>query len=198
VLTGYVKLTCTAINGTQSMIRVVPPEGFFGESVLVPQVEPLREIATTLAPTQLMSWSADEIESYVERQPRLALGLCEYFGRFNTILRDRIVTAATQNAGNSVKMALVGLAHEIGDPQTDGARRIVGLTHQALAEYIGTSREIVTCEMNRLRTLGYLQYCRRYIDVYMDALAEVLTRTGLNAMTRSTAISGLHAKISSV
>jgi len=95
-------------------------------------------------------------------------------------MRERIVTVATQKTGTRVAVALVQLAREIGDSRSDGAARINGLTHQVLAEYIGTSREIVTCEMNRLRTNGYLQYCRRYIDVYADALAESIRIAGLS------------------
>lgn len=180
VLSGSVRLNCTATDGTQSMIRIVPPEGFFGESSLVPQFEPLRETAVALAPTQLMSWTAEEVEVHVERQPRLSLALCEYFGHCNEQMRERIVTVATQKTGTRVAVALVQLAREIGDSRSDGAARINGLTHQVLAEYIGTSREIVTCEMNRLRINGYVQYCRRYIDVYSDALSESIRTAGVS------------------
>jgi CRP/FNR family cyclic AMP-dependent transcriptional regulator len=187
VLAGSVKLNCTATDGTQSMIRIVPPEGFFGESALVPQYEPLRETALAIAPTQVMSWTAEEVEVHIERQPRLALALCEYFGHCNEQMRERIVTVATQKTGTRVSVALIQLAREIGEARTDGACRVNGLTHQVLAEYIGTSREIVTCEMNRLRTQGYVQYCRRYIDVYADAMAENIRISGLNLGQTATA-----------
>ena len=192
VMSGSVKLNCTAGDGTQSLIRIVPPEGFFGESSLVPQMEPLRETAIAAVPTQLMSWSADEVEGHVERQPRLSLALCEYFGHCNEQMRERIVTVATQKTGTRVSVALVQLAHEIGESRSDGACRVNGLTHQVLAEYIGTSREIVTCEMNRLRTQGYVQYCRRYIDVYADALAESVRTAGVN-LPQSGVADGVHA-----
>jgi CRP/FNR family cyclic AMP-dependent transcriptional regulator len=193
VLAGSVKLNCTASDGTQSMIRIVPPEGFFGESTLVPQVEPLRETAIAVAPTQVMSWTTEEVEVHIERQPRLALALCEYFGHCNEQMRERIVTVATQKTGTRVSVALVQLAREIGDPRTDGARRVNGLTHQVLAEYIGTSREIVTCEMNRLRTQGYVQYCRRYIDVYADALFDSIRTSGFNVAEQQSAVTGVRA-----
>lgn len=193
VLAGSVKLNCTASDGTQSMIRIVPPEGFFGESTLVPQVEPLRETAIAVAPTQVMSWTTEEVEVHIERQPRLALALCEYFGHCNEQMRERIVTVATQKTGTRVSVALVQLAREIGDPRTDGARRVNGLTHQVLAEYIGTSREIVTCEMNRLRSQGYVQYCRRYIDVYADALFDSIRTSGFNVAEQQSAVTGVRA-----
>jgi len=193
VLAGNVKLNNTAADGTQSMIRIVPPEGFFGESVLVPQAEPLRESAIAVVPTQVMSWSADEVEANVERQPRLALALCQYFGQCNEVMRERIVAVATQKTGARVAVAMVQLSREIGEIRPDGAMRMNGLTHQVLAEYIGTSREIVTCEMNRLRTQGYVQYSRRYIDVYADALSASAQVAAVSGLTHSAAASGLRA-----
>lgn len=48
------------------------------------------------------------------------------------------------------------------------------LTHQLIAEYVGTSREIVTFQMNHLRQLGYIRYSRKGIEVYLQALKEHL------------------------
>ena len=59
-----------------------------------------------------------------------------------------------------------------------GAVRLTGLTHQAIADYVGTSREIVTSEMNRLRRLGYLTYSRLYTDIYVSALSEWMRQQG--------------------
>jgi CRP-like cAMP-binding protein len=52
--------------------------------------------------------------------------------------------------------------------------RFESLTHQTIADYVGTSREIVTSEMNRIRQLGLIHYNRHYIDVYPNAVAEAL------------------------
>jgi Mn-dependent DtxR family transcriptional regulator len=60
----------------------------------------------------------------------------------------------------------------------DGATRITGLTHQAIADYVGTSREIVTSEMNRLRRLGYVSYSRLHTDIYARALGEWMRQQG--------------------
>ena len=57
VLSGTVKLNCTASDGSQTLIRIVPPEGFFGESSLIPQTEPMRETAISVN-----SHSVDELE----------------------------------------------------------------------------------------------------------------------------------------
>ena len=43
-----------------------------------------------------------------------------------------------------------------------------------ISEYVGTSREIVTFQMNHLRQKGFLRYSRKGIQVYADALREHL------------------------
>jgi hypothetical protein len=52
------------------------------------------------------------------------------------------------------------------------------LTHQLIADYTGTSREIVTMELNRLRRLSAIGYARAYIDLHKDALASELRNEG--------------------
>ena len=61
-----------------------------------------------------------------------------------------------------------------GAPKEDGSHQIPPLTHQLIAEYVGTSREIVTFQMNQLRQMGYIRYSRRGIEVYLQALKEHL------------------------
>ena len=57
--------------------------------------------------------------------------------------------------------------------------RIAHLTHQTLAQHIGTSREIVTSQMTRLRKLGMLKYNHRFADVYTGAMEEMLRQYGV-------------------
>ena len=54
--------------------------------------------------------------------------------------------------------------------------RIPDASKQLLSEYLGTSREIVTFQMNHLRHEGFLRYSRKSIEIYADALAEHLRK----------------------
>ena len=75
-------------------------------------------------------------------------------------------------------LALIQLSQSVGTQTPGGALRITGLTHQAIADYVGTSREIVTSEMNRLRRMGYINYSRLYTDIYASALQEWTRQQG--------------------
>jgi len=179
VLAGRVKLFSTAESGAQTLLRIVGAEEFFGEAALVPSDHSVRETAVAIDPVQAMCWTAEEVQERIDKEPRLALALCEYFGRHNALLRERITTIANYKTGPRVAFALLQLARSNGASTPQGAQRITGLTHQAIADYVGTSREIVTSELNRLRRLGYVSYSRLYTDIFASALSEWMRQQGL-------------------
>ena len=105
--------------------------------------------------------------------------MARYFVRKCLALQDRIEAAALHKVPERVLLAFAQLAELLGTPQPDGAIRVDSLTHQMIADYVGTSREIVTFQMNRFRRLGLIRYNRRYIDVYSGAVTEALRQHGL-------------------
>jgi CRP/FNR family cyclic AMP-dependent transcriptional regulator len=183
VLSGRVKVFCTANSGAQTLICIREIEEFFGQSAILPCQLELQESAVALDSAQVMSWTGEEVQERIEKEPRLALALSEYFGAENLLLRERIITMAKYKTGPRVALGLLQLSRSNGETTPMGARRLTGLTHQVIADYVGTSREIVTTEMNRLRRLGYLTYSRLYTDVHDLALAEWMGQQTTGAHT---------------
>jgi CRP/FNR family transcriptional regulator, cyclic AMP receptor protein len=177
VVLGRVKVSSKAEDGNEIISRIICPEGLFGESVLVGGRE--SESAVALDGATLISWTREEIEQQVEREPRLGLALTQYLVRQCIALQDRIESMAVHKTPERVMMALSQLARTAGKPLPDGTTRLGSLTHRTLAEYVGTSREIVTFQMNRLRRLGLIRYTRRYIDIYTHAIEEMLRQQGV-------------------
>ena len=184
VVSGRVKVLQTATDGSQTVIRIVPPDGFFGESALIGSTA-RSEIAMALDTVRAMAWSAVEIEQQIEREPRLGLALVQHMVRQCLDLEERIQCMAICKTPERVALALVQLSEALGSREEDGAMRMGGLTHHTLAEYVGTSREIVTFQLNRLRRLGMLKYTRKYIDVYSQAIIESLREHSLTLPLRT-------------
>jgi CRP/FNR family transcriptional regulator len=179
VILGRVKITNVGDDGGQLVARIVSAEGLFGEGSLIGA--PRRnEAATALDNVTLMSWSANEIETQIEREPRLGLALSQYLVRQCIELQDRIESMAVYKTPERVMLALVQLADSLGSPMADGATRVPALTHHTIAEYVGTSREIVTFQLNRLRRLGILRYSRKHMDVYTGPIQDVLRSQGVD------------------
>jgi CRP/FNR family cyclic AMP-dependent transcriptional regulator len=177
VMLGRVKVTSTSYDGYETMGRIVCNDGLFGECALVGGRA--TESAMALDTASVMSWTRNEIEQQVEREPRLGIALAQHLVRQCLALQDRIESMAVRKTPERVTVALAQLAGMLGAPLPDGATRIDSLTHRTIAEYVGTSREIVTFQMNRLRRLGMIRYTRRYIDVYTGALEDALRQQGI-------------------
>jgi CRP-like cAMP-binding protein len=177
VTTGRVKVSSIACDGYEAVVKIVPPEGLFGESCLV--THEVRERAQALDRVHVMSWSRDEIEQQIAKQPRLGLALMEELVASGLEMQARLQAMANCKTPERVMLSLLQLARELGTEAPDGALRMPALTHHLIAEHVGTSREIVSSQMSRLRLAGLIRYTRKEIAVYCDAMAEALRGQGV-------------------
>ncbi len=168
VIQGRVSLATPLENGSQSIVDIFSTDDFFGESCLLGLA--LNARATALEAVMLMSWDAAEIEEQVERQPLLGLALIQMLAKRTLEYGERIETFAFDKTAERIVSSLLRFADRLGAQSEDGSVRIPPLTHQVISEYVGTSREIVTFQMNRLRQEGFLHYSRKGIQLYTDAL----------------------------
>jgi CRP-like cAMP-binding protein len=178
VILGRVKISGASQDGGQTIARIVCSEGLFGESAIIGNTT-AAETVVAIDNVTVMSWTRAEIEQQIEREPRLGIALTQYMVRQCLELKDRIESMAIYKTPERVMLALVQLAGTLGAATPDGAIRVASLTHHTLAEFVGTSREIVTFQMNRLRRLGLIRYSRQHIDVYLIPMEEALREQGI-------------------
>jgi len=171
VLSGRVKVS-SALSGGE-IAGIVHKGGLFGEPALV-DAERRSDSAVALDPLTLMAWSRGEIEQQVELNPGLGLALIRYLAGHCLELADRMKTMVIHRTPERVMLAMLQFAREAGVTMADGSTRVESLTHQTLAEYVGTSREVVTFQLNSLRRLGLLRYNRKYIDLSVDKIEEAI------------------------
>jgi CRP/FNR family transcriptional regulator len=173
VVQGRVKVTIPFAGGMQTVVDIFATDDFFGESSLLGTAR-YSERAMALDNVTLMSWTHAEIEDQVERQPRLGLALLQMLVKRGLDYEERLQSLALDKTPERVVRSLLRFAYRLGSRAEDGSIKIPPLTHQVISEYVGTSREIVTFQMNHLRQKGYLRYSRKGIQVYAEALREHL------------------------
>ena len=173
VVQGRVKVTIPLDNGAQTVVDIFTTDDFFGESALLGHAH-YTERATAIDNVTLMSWTTADIEEQVERQPRLGIALLQMLVKRGLDYEERLQSFAVDKTPERVVRSLLRFAERLGTRTEDGSIKIPPLTHQVISEYVGTSREIVTFQMNQLRQKGYLRYSRKGIQVYSDALTEHL------------------------
>ena len=173
VVQGRVKVAMPLEDGSQTVVDIFTTDDFFGESSLLGAGYSV-ERAAALDNVTLMSWTSSEIEEQVERQPRLGIALLQMLIKRSLDFEERIQSFALDKTPERVVRSLLRFAARLGSGAEDGSIRIPALTHQVISEYVGTSREIVTFQMNYLRQKGLLRYSRKGIQIYTGSLQEYL------------------------
>jgi len=169
VIDGKVKVSRLAADGHQVVVDIYQPDEFFGESAFL-GLPHRAEQASALDDTRLMTWTASEIEDIVMKRPRLAVALLQILTQRTIDFTHRIEGFSVDNISRRLARSLLRFSERLGTPEDDGSIRMAPFTHELLAQYVGTSREIVTHYMNQFRRRGYLRYSRKGITLYRDAL----------------------------
>lgn len=169
VLSGNVEISQIAGNGREFLLEIIRPDELFGESAFLDYSRRCDQ-ATALEKTSVMTWSISEVEGLVMKQPRLAVALIQVLAQRNIEFTRRIDSFSTESIERRLARTLVRFSERLGTLQEDGSSKMMPLTHELLARYVGTSREIITRYMNLFRRQGYVRYSRQAIVLYRDAM----------------------------
>lgn len=181
VIDGRVKVARLASNGRQTIVGIYQTDDFFGESALLGLPGRL-ERATALENTKTMAWTAAQIDELAQTRPRLAIALLQIVVQRSLEYGHRIESFSMDYTGRRLARTLIRFSQRLGVPEQDGWYRMAPLTHELLAQYVGTSREIVSNYMNAFRRKGYVRYSRQGIVLFRDAFNEWLCQTSTHAV----------------
>jgi CRP-like cAMP-binding protein len=170
VIRGKVSITTLAADGSTVLLDIYGAGDFFGETALLGCTSQL-QTAAAMDEVDVMRWSVTEIEDLVAHRPRLAIGLMQFLVGRTTHLAERLQSFCVDNISQRLARALMRFSDRFEEPTKRAGFHLPPLTHLLLAQYVGTSREVVTQHMNRLRALGLLRYTRGSIWVNREATA---------------------------
>jgi CRP/FNR family cyclic AMP-dependent transcriptional regulator len=158
-------------SSNEVVVDVCQSDEFFGESALAgPGLR--SEAAVAIENTRVMSWSCQEIEDFAVLRPKLAMALLLLMVRRTVEFGTRMTSFSTETIPHRLTRTLLAFGERFGAKSDDGSIRMDAFTHELLAQYIGTSREIVTHYMSQFRREGYVQYSREGIWLLQPALKE--------------------------
>jgi CRP/FNR family transcriptional regulator, cyclic AMP receptor protein len=173
IIEGKVKISRLADDGHQVLVDIYKKDEFFGESAFL-QLPNCDEQAMALENTKLMTWGTAAIEEIIVRRPLLGVALVQILVQRMTDFTKRLESFCADNIECRLARSLVRFSERFGTVAEDGSVNMMAFTHELLAQYVGTSREIVTQHLNQLRRQGLLQYSRKGITLQRDALREWL------------------------
>ena len=177
LLRGRVALARCALRETEVVLDVLGKDQLFGLGGLL-YLDRRIERAIALEPCTVMYWSSDDIVQQIEREPRLGVALIQAVTVRMSDDLSRIQALSGQTTPERLALTLMLFSERFGKNGHDGSAELPHLTHKLLSDCIGTSREVVTAQMNRLRRKGYLTYSRRGTLLNLGSLKDAL-RKGL-------------------
>jgi CRP/FNR family cyclic AMP-dependent transcriptional regulator len=160
IRTGRVKVTKASDDGREKIMDFLEAGAFFGEMALLDHA-PRSASVRTLEPSVLAALSRRDFMSLLRQSPDLALSLIQELTRRLRDTDDQATSVSFQRVEDRAK----GLFARIARPDGGGDRRVTPpLTHQQIADMIGTSRETVTRAVKDLKESGWLeQRGKRYL-----------------------------------
>jgi CRP-like cAMP-binding protein len=182
ILEGKVELVRSVAGRADPMvIDVYGKDDFFGESAFITFLHP--ETAIALEQTRLMVWTVEEINELLPARPKLALALIQFIVQRSLELEGRIEALAVESIPSRLVRALVHFSERFGIRENDGLLHMPPFRHRMLGQYVGTSREVISEYMSKLRNEGCIRYSRTKLTVDPAALAHRLTQGRQSAVT---------------
>jgi CRP/FNR family transcriptional regulator/CRP/FNR family cyclic AMP-dependent transcriptional regulator len=150
---GRVKVTKLSEDGREKILEFLDAGSFFGEMALLDRAPRIASVKT-LKPVKLLALSRSDFLKLLRKSPDLALSVIQELCKRLRTVDDQASALSFQRVKDRTKGLLQRLAR---DPHEDGGRVTPGLTHQQMADMIGTSRETVTRVVKELKQEGWLQ-----------------------------------------
>lgn len=166
IRTGKVKLTICSPAGKQAVVAILGPGDYFGECSLI--ARPWQN-ATAVALTNCSILTIEQGAAL-----RLLASDSRFAERFRAYLVERIVRTEEDLADqimNPAEKRLARLLVTLAEPTTRGGDWILPrISHESMAEMIGTTRSRVTILMNKFRRFGYISRDRGLVIIHQSVM----------------------------
>lgn len=163
VLTGKVKVAKTSSSGRETILAIHKTGDFFGEmSLLDGQTAPAT--VSAMEDSKIISVSGRDFHRHLMHNEKVLLQIINVLcGRLRQVWQTQSLSSSKADA--RIRMGIYQLAKRHGVQDARGTIIDLKITHQELAEMVGTSRETVTRVIAHLREEGIIEVEQRRMTV---------------------------------
>lgn len=169
ILEGTVKQFLSHTNGTKRILLILSRGDMFGEITMI-QGDFDQVITKTYSPTLLCKISRDTFYDYLNHNPEVYSFILLMITTKFRILMSQIYDNTFFTTQDKLRSLLIRLSKQHGTTHKYGAEISLLLTHEELANMIGSTRSTVTKLMNRLETTGDIRRIGRKVIVTSQSL----------------------------
>jgi CRP/FNR family transcriptional regulator, cyclic AMP receptor protein len=154
IVSGEVALTVVSDQGRAAILSHLGPTDFVGEESLSAQANH-SYTATAVSPCGLLHFNSSHIRKIAATGPAIGDYVMSFLIRRLVNVEAEMINLIFNSSEKRLARTLLKLA-KYGT--RDGPRPISHMTHEMLAERVGTTRARITHFMNKFRRLGLIEY----------------------------------------
>lgn len=174
IVSGVIKIYRSSSGGQIKTLALLHRGDFFGEMALLDE-EMRSANARVLEIAEIMVINKLDFMNRIKERPQLGMKIVETLSYRIREANKQIEALTFQNVIGRIAMHLLDLAKEYGKEHPKGILIDFDLTHQELADLVGTAREIVTKNLNKLKILRCIEIeDRRVIILNEQGLKELI------------------------
>jgi CRP/FNR family cyclic AMP-dependent transcriptional regulator len=169
---GRIKIAKVAIDGREKTLCILQSGDFFGEMAIFDN-QPRSATAEAIDnDVHLFTISKGDFERIIHEYPSIALRIMQDLTRRIRQINQQVEDLAFKDVHGRVASTLHQLLET--EEKTRGRKlNCLRMTHQDLANMVGSSRETVTRALNRLQTEGHIAISHQQIEIIdREALLE--------------------------
>jgi len=172
LMSGRIKIYHLTTEGKQALLAFIDPGEIFGELTLL-ESRAREEYAETMESSSVLRIPGSEIRLLMEEHASVSLGVTKLMGFRRRRVERRLKSMLFRSNRDRLIHLLLELAEKYGRPTVDGVLLNIKLSHQELANIIGSTRETVTVILGELQAENNIVINKRKITLSsLDKLAE--------------------------
>jgi CRP/FNR family transcriptional regulator, cyclic AMP receptor protein len=175
---GRVKICHLTPDGKQSIIALIEPGELFGELAIYSEGSPREEFAEAAdATTTVVMIPSQTIQNLMEARIDLSLGITKLIGLRRQRIERRLKNLLFHSNLERLTHLILELVEQYGVDVANGTEITIRLSHQELANIIGSTRETVTVLLGQLQREGLIKHGRKKLIVTdLAKLARIVSR----------------------
>ncbi len=171
LVSGRVKICHVTPDGKQSILVFIEPDEVFGELCLFDH-NVREEYAEATESSSIIFLPREILDNYMDKHSHMMRSVSKLVGERRLRIEKRLRNLLFHSNRDRLIFLLIELLEQYGQ-KADGAVELkIKLSHQEMANIIGSTRETVTVVLGDLQKEGILEIARRRVKILqLDRLA---------------------------
>lgn len=164
IISGQVKVGILSKDGREITFSFITPNDFFGEMAILDRKKRSADIST-VGDTEVAVLRGADFISLLKKHPQMAIKVISILSRRLRFADEQIESLGFFDVSRRLTKKLSQLTEEFGKKRKEGILIDLPLTHQELANLVGTSRETITRILNHFKKRGLIKVEKRKIII---------------------------------